>query len=88
MAELLHTDTIQQLEVALLGTPAAKMLDILSMATTSQPLGTPLSSKPFHSATTLATTSLMIVAPPQVPIAGVTQVKDLPSTEAATRKSI
>ena len=29
LAELLHTDAIQQLEVALLGTPVAKMLDVL-----------------------------------------------------------
>ena len=73
LAELLHADTIQELEVALLGTPAAKMLDMLSMATTSQPLCTPLSFQPFHSATTPATTSSMIVAPSQVPIAGVTK---------------
>ena len=81
-------DAIQQLEVALLGTPAAKMLDVLLMATTSQPLCTPLSSKPFHSATTPATTSSMIIATPQVTIAGVTQVEESPSTEMATSKSI
>ena len=57
-------DEIQQLEVALLGTPAAKMLDILLMATTSQPLCTPLSSKPVHTAITPATTSSMVVAHP------------------------
>ena len=30
MADLLHADTIQQLEVALLGSPAAQILDLLS----------------------------------------------------------
>ena len=88
LAELLHMDKIQQLEVVLLGTPAAKMLDMLLMATTSQPLCTLLSSKPFNSATTPATTSLMIVAPPQVTIVGVTQVEESPSTGAAASKSL
>ena len=64
---------IQQLEVALLGTSADIILDVLMMVTTTQPLCTPLSTKSFHSATTpLATTSLMIVASLQVPIVGVT----------------
>ena len=41
--ELLHADSVQQLEVALLGTLAAKILDILLMATTLQPWTPPLS---------------------------------------------
>ena len=32
LAELLHADAIQQLEVALLGSLAAKLLDVLSMS--------------------------------------------------------
>ena len=32
LAELLHADAIQQLELALLGSPAAKLLDVLSMS--------------------------------------------------------
>ena len=36
LVEHLHTDMIQQLEIALLGTPAAKILDIMMMATKSQ----------------------------------------------------
>ena len=63
LAELLHADAVQQLEVALLGTLAAKILDVLLMATTSQPCKPPL-SKPPHLVTTLALTSSMIVAPP------------------------
>ena len=35
LAELLHADAIQQLETALLGTPVAKILDVLTMATKS-----------------------------------------------------
>ena len=85
LAELLHADTIQQLEVALLGTLAAKMLDMLLKATTSQPSCVPLPSKPFCSAATLATT---IVAAPQVAIAGVIQLEGLSSTEAAISESI
>ena len=88
LAELLHADTVQRLEVALLGTLAAKILDMLSMATTLQPHTPPL-SKPPHPVTTLASTSSMIVAPPQVPIVGVTQVsgpETLPSTEVAISK--
>ena len=89
LAELLHTDAIHQLEVVLLGTPAAKILNMLMMATKSQPLCTPLSYKLLHSATTpSATTSLMIVVPSQVPIAEVTHVEESPSTDMATSKTM
>ena len=63
LVELLHADAVQQLEVALLGTPAAKILDVLLMATTSQPHTPPL-SKPPCPITTPALTSSMIVSPP------------------------
>ena len=63
LAELIHADAVQQLEVALLGTPAAKILDMLLMATTLQPCTPPL-SKPPHSVTMLALTSSMIMALP------------------------
>ena len=33
LAELLHANAMQQLELALLGSPAAKVLDVLAMAT-------------------------------------------------------
>ena len=80
---------IQQLEVVLLGTPAAKVLDVISLATFSQQAYTSSSSKSFPT-TTLASTSSTIVVPPQVPIAGVTQVpasKKLPSTEMVISES-
>ena len=35
LAELLHADAMQQLELVLLGYPAAKVLDVLEMATQS-----------------------------------------------------
>ena len=85
LAELLHADAVQQLEVVLLGIPAAKILDMLLMAITLQPHTPPL-SKPPCPVTTPASTSSMIVASSQVPMAGVTQVpgpETLPSTEAA-----
>ena len=37
IAELLHADAMQQIEVALLGSPAAKLLDILSTSMQSKP---------------------------------------------------
>ena len=80
---------IQQLEVGLLGTPAAKVLDVLSLATFSQQVSTSFSPKSFPT-TTLASTSSTIVVPPQVPIVGVTQVpasEKLPSTEMAISES-
>ena len=89
LAKLLHTDMTQQLEIALLGTPAAKILDILMMATRSQMSSIPLSSKLLHSATLpLATTPSMIVLPPQVPRVGMTKVKEPPLVEASTSKKI
>ena len=66
---MLHIDAMQQLEVALLGTPAAKMLEVISMATSSPQVCTSISSR---TSLTLAITSSTIVAPPQVPIADVT----------------
>ena len=63
--ELLHADAIQQLEIALLGMPVAKILDALTIATKSQTSSTSLSSKLLCSATLpLATTPSTIVAPP------------------------
>ena len=89
LVEPLHADAIQQLEVVLLGTPAAKVLDALSRATFSQQAYTSFSSKSFPPMM-LASTSSTIVVPPQVPIVGVTQVlasETLPSTETAVRES-
>ena len=42
MADLLHADVMQQLEVALLGSPTAQVLDLLSsgMQITSMPVMT------------------------------------------------
>ena len=46
MAELLHADAIQQLEVALLGSPAAQVLDLLA-AQMRQPVSTSQGSMQF-----------------------------------------
>ena len=40
LAELLHPNAMQQLELALLGSPAAKVLDVLAMATQSHTTST------------------------------------------------
>ena len=89
LVELLHVDVIQQLGVALLGTPAAKIFNVLMMATESQTSFTSLSSKSLCSTTTpLTTTPSTIVAPPQVPIVGVTEVKEPPLAEAPTNKEM
>ena len=90
LVELLHTDAVQQLEVALLGTLGAKILDVLSIATTSQPLCTPLSSNPLCPTTNTGFNFISNSGTSQVPIAGVTQVpvpEELPSTEVAVSKS-
>ena len=68
----MHVDAIQQLEVVLLGTPTANMLEVISLATSSPQACTSVSSR---ASLTLASTSLTIVAPPKVPIAGVTPVQ-------------
>ena len=70
---MLHADAMQQLEVALLGTPAAKVMDIITMATSSSQVCPSVPSRPSITPAVKASTTL---APPQVPIAGVT-----PSTE-------
>ena len=85
IAELLHSDGLQQIEVALLGLPAAKLLDILSMSMQSthstQHQATPLQTQalPFHP---LATTSIF-PSPPTILIAGVTDTKE-PTDAIAT----
>ena len=67
-------DAIQQLEVALLGTPAAKMLDVPLMTTSiSALMHTSLLQTISFSYNTGYSFIDMIVAPPQVSIAGVTQ---------------
>ena len=89
LAELLHADTILQLDIALLGTPVAKILNVLTKATKSQTSFTPLSSRSLCSATILSATTLsMIVLPPQVPIVGVTEVEDPPLVKAYTSKKM
>ena len=89
LAELLHADAIQQLEIALLGTPAAKILDVLSMATKSKTSSIPLSAKLLCSAMLLlATTPSMIVLPHQVPVVRVIKVEEAPLVEASTSKKI
>ena len=83
LASLLHADVMQQLEVVLLGTPAAKVLDAIVMATSSPQscLFIPCNAT---ASITLAVKSSATLAPPQVPIAGVTPSSEkLPAPEEA-----
>ena len=53
MADLLHADTMQQLEVALLGSPAAQILDLLSSGwEQAKPASMPSSGQPHPQAYT------------------------------------
>ena len=75
MANQLHADAIQQLEVALLGSPAAEVMDILS-ASLSKPV-TIASAQP-HPHTFTATPP----GPPpaSVPLEGIPELSSLPVT--------
>ena len=90
LAKLLHADMIQQLEVALLGSPAAKILGILTMATQSQTSSTALSSRLLHLATIplVTTPAACLVLPPQVAIVGVNNIEEPPMAQASTSKKI
>ena len=81
LAELLHANAMQQLELALLGSPAAKVLDVLAMATQSHTSACP-SSMPLH----LATASSVPVSAPSVPIIEVTETVETMEVKASTSK--
>ena len=89
MAELLHSDAMQQMEVALLGSLAAKLLDILLMSMQSthstQHQVTPHQPQtlPFHP---LASTFISPL-PPTISIAGVTDTKE-PTDDIATSSGL
>ena len=78
LAELMHVDAIQQLEVALLGSLAANLLNVLSMSKQHQ--ATPLQSTtvPPHP---LAASSIS-PSSPSVPIVGVTDTAGLADVRA------
>ena len=69
MADLLHVNAMQQLEVALLGPPAAQVIDLLSGRwIQTKPLPMTTSVQPHPQAYTL---TLLAPAPTSVPILGV-----------------
>ena len=74
---------MQQLELALLGSSAAMILDLLMLATQSPMASTPLPSRPFQVTTAPSITipSGKVPPPPLVPIVGVTSM-----VEASTCK--
>ena len=82
VAELLHADAMQQLELALMGSPAAKLSDVLSMSLQHQAEPQWFPSIPFHPLTTSSTPS----SPPSVPIAGITDTERPVEAKASTSK--
>ena len=72
LAELLHADTMQQLELALLGSPAARLWDVLVIGTQHQTTSLCSTSVPLPPSTTSSTPS----SPPSVPIAGITDTEE------------
>ena len=89
LAELLHADAVQQLEVALLGTLAAKILDVLWWPPHLS-LYAPLLLQTILSNYNTSFNFINDSGTPQVPIVGGTQVpvpEESPSTEVAVSKS-
>ena len=82
LAELLHADAMPQLELALLGSPVARLLDGLTMGTQHQTASFYSTSVPLHPSTTLSMPS----APPSVPITGTTDTEEPVDTKVSTSK--
>ena len=78
LAELLHTDALQQLGVALLGSLAVNLINILLVSLQSM-------SSMQHQAVPLqpSVTTFMSLLPPTIPIVGVTDTKE-PAEATAT----
>ena len=75
MAEFLHCDAVQQLEVALLGTPMAQVIGILASGLASSPqLDTPFQPHPK-----LYTSASPSPHPPSVPIMGISSTIPKPT---------
>ena len=82
LAEPLHADTIQQLELALLGSPAAKLLAVLLMSLQHQAAPPRSISVPFCP----STTSSMPSSPLSVLIVGRTEMAGLVEAKASMCK--
>ena len=82
LAELLHADIMQQLELALLGSPVARLLDVLLMGIQQQIMSSCSTAVPLHPSTTLSTSSSL----PSVPIMGITNTESPAEAKASTIK--
>ena len=82
LVELLCANAMQQLELAQLHSPAAKVLDVLAMATQSHATSTCPPSMPLHLATALSVS----VSTPSVPIVGLTEMEEPTDVKASTSK--
>ena len=83
LAELLHANAMQQLELALLGSPTAKVLDVLAMATQSHTTFACSSSMSLHS----TTASSALIPTPSVPILRVTEMAEPREVKTSTSKT-
>ena len=84
-AELLHADVIQQLEVALLGSLAAQVIDLLATGG-MQP--TPASKGNVILPPQAYTSTLMAPPPPTVPIVGITSSLPIASVSVGVSKAM
>ena len=73
---------MQQLELALLGSPAARLLDVLAVGTQHLTASSHSTSMSLHPSTTLSTPS----SPPSVPITGITDTEGPVEAKASTSK--
>ena len=82
MADLMHADAIQQLEVALLRSPAAEVMDLLSTGLSKSKPATVTTVQPHHHTYT-ATPPAPPPAPPpaSVPVVGVSKSSPVPVIE-------
>ena len=82
LAELLHADAVQQLELALLGSPVAKLLDVLATGTHHKTASSCSTSVPLCPSATSSTPS----SPPSVPVTGITDMEGPFEAKASTSK--
>ena len=73
---------MQQLDLALLGSPVAKLLDVLMMGIQHQTTSSQLTSMPLHPSATSSTPFSL----PSVPITGITDMEGLAEAKASTSK--
>ena len=82
LAELLYANAMQQLELALLDSPAARLLDVLAMGIQHQTTSSHSTSVPLCPSATSSTPSSL----PSVPITGITDTEGPAEAKSSTTK--